>query len=475
MMNLTGIYNPEVHKQGDTQSTVSKTAAKRGFCSVHNDVQIYFIIGGNKPCYRCEEEHQIELNRKKAENELAIRELEIRKNTLELNIENSDLSSREPILSIEKIDNSDILSNYVSKQYFDENNSIMNVEFENIKTKIQELKDNQSNIIDKEEVKESFIFLNEEIESFKIQLSQLNKINFYEELSSLKNEIVCLKNKNNNSLEKVNQFEQFEQLNEKINLLENENILLREQINQLKILSNPIENDKNILLESINKKIRLIEFIVERLDRLYPLELVEYEVEIEEREKNSKGLRKNLLKKKNSNDKPIETSSSDFKKIFENENFGKIIIFSNDSDFTKSQIQQIIKHGWIVYRHKYANCHYTIFKGYLIKYFNDYFPNGIISKNANTSFRFDENPNFILNTFSKIANQNICHGTNIFNTTYVSFEKNKFDDDNNLPGLLFFELNILTEIHFVVNNIFKLYLTYIKIKEPGFEIPEDFN
>lgn len=106
MMNLTGIYNPEVHKQGDTHSTVLKTAVKKGFCTTHNDIRIDFF-GFNKPCYRCEEEHKLELNIKKAHNELFIKEIEIKKNNLDTNL----ISYIDSDLDEIKIDTSELTNN----------------------------------------------------------------------------------------------------------------------------------------------------------------------------------------------------------------------------------------------------------------------------------------------------------------------------------------------------------------------------
>ncbi len=229
-MNFTGVYNPEVHKQGDTENTVLKTVVKKGFCSTHHDVRIDFM-GFNKPCKRCEEEHKMELDRKKAENDLMIREFEIKRNLLDTNLNHTNI----------------------------EDKNIENNEFNDLKTEFNQLK----------------LFLREDIDLMK------NKINDIK--NDIRNDVIFHENNivrriNNDFIENINLFKNetnnenqqiFEALINKIEKLESENNELKIKIDEMNN-TNRID-DKTILINETYKKIRQIEFMVNRLNKFYPL------------------------------------------------------------------------------------------------------------------------------------------------------------------------------------------------------------
>ena len=231
MMNFTGVYNPEVHRQGDTENTVLKTVVKKGFCSTHHDVRIDFM-GFNKPCKRCEEEHKMELDRKKAENELVIREIEIKRNLLDVNNQNN--SNNEVIID----ENSEM---NLLKNEFNELKYNLRIEIDNMKTKIMEIKN---------DIRNDVIFHENNI------VRRINN-DFVESIQSFKNET-------NNENQLI-----FEALINKIEKLENENNELKIKIDEMNN-TNKID-DKTLLTNETYTKIRQIEFMVNRLNKFYPL------------------------------------------------------------------------------------------------------------------------------------------------------------------------------------------------------------
>ncbi len=257
MMNLTGIYNPEVHKQGDTQSTVLKTAVKKGFCTTHNDIRIDFM-GFNKPCYRCEEEHQLDLSIKKAQNQLVIRELEIKKNHLDnLPVDNLftseiDAQRSSPIDSL--TNESDKSIEYVDVTRFQDLSRHFSEEFEKLKYEINLLKSNNTDEEFKE-IKRSNLTINEQISQMITQIQELkllsptnstNSVGLNQEIVSIK-KILIQQNQEFSSI--------FSVLTDKIQKLEEENELLKCDSGKKIILEKKLNGFENVLEELKQKQL----------------------------------------------------------------------------------------------------------------------------------------------------------------------------------------------------------------------------
>ncbi len=417
MMNLTGIYNPEVHKQGDTQSTVLKTALKKGFCSIHHDVRIDFM-GFNKPCKRCEEEYQMDLNRKKAENDLAIREFEIKMNLLDNNLNNlNNLNNVNNDSTIDENSEMNILKN----EFNELKNSLKN-DIENMKNKINEIKN---------DIRSEVIFHENNI------VRRINN-NFIENINLFKNET-------NNENQQI-----FEALIDKIEKLESENNDLKLKIDEIKNLNkNENDDDKTLLINETYKKIRQIEFMVNRLNKFYPLVHV--------------GVTPNNLWKLGYVSIPQSNQEHDY--FFKNKLPSIGWLYFRDYNH-HVQIKSNKLKNYTGYCHEFKNLLY--FDKKIMNMFSNFYRNTVF----NEIFDYDdEKVNIMQNDEIRLK----CEKKNMFYQIFYghSFGCFKCDDFEDLSGGLntkYHEIKVLEYIHFKMTNLRDYFYEIMIDKEPTFEL-----